>query len=1332
MHTSSFTLRTLGGAGLVITETDELCLGPGKPLAVLTYLALTPGRRASRDTLLDLCWADVDPERGRPALRQVLFHIRRVLGEAAIVGAEELVLQVPLVCDRDRFLEAIARDALADAVELYAGPFLPSFGVPGGAAFEHWADLERDRLQSLFGRSAEMLVRRHLNASRWREARIVAERARTLLPDRESNWRLTLECALSAGDALAIAVEADSLERFLADTGKEGDPATRALLLHARRPTSPQPAAAAPESLRAELTGRGREFAALISAWQDDALRGRSRHLHVTAPAGVGKSRLLQEAAGRLRAMGGTVVSVAAAARDREIPYASLGDLAAALAALPGAAGVAPGSAAVLVALNPALTARFAVAPEFSRGEENLRRRIHAVLDLLQAVCEEHPVALLIDDVHWMDDVSFRAVQALSARLNELPCLVVTAARPSRQLTTDATMTIALAPLTLQETAELVSALGTLPVDAAWAAGVSERLHRASRGVPLLVLQSLRLAMDAGALVLASGTWLCPAPEQLEGLLGDGEAMRRRVAAVSPLEARVLRVLAVLGAAAPTADVAADAESDLMRVTAALHALEHLGLVHLTAGGWDTTHDEVARCALELASPSEVAALERRIGLRLVTTPTDDPHRERRGCRHLLHAGDTRHVGTAFRAFAQRARQRGDRRAFEALAEDLVGGDASPGVAAALARAIPWHWRFGLWSRGRQRAAVLAGGALLVGSLAMSTMVGSVDAHRSRLWYALQDGSTLVATPDPSGWSETMQPVTAVSSTSELEAPARGFDVFTPVVGPPPTLAAWNVEAGGARTIDIWVRDETGVRNVTPRDRDQVVGDISPDGRFLIAASNERNAPSEGAYDIAVIDARTGGTRFVSSTPEHEHHPVISPDGTRIAFLRESLVHPIQLCVVPFDGLDAPECRSPGGAFVVAVPGWLNGSELLVAIDSGGTQPLVRYDWDTGRLVPVLGPIVNSAALSPDRAWVVARARVAGVPGLREWLLPADGSGPPRQVGLPAAAMTSVRWWEGRRTSAQMIDHLVFTDTSRTLHVGVSRLLSVQAQNPSGDPVPIRGPVRWRSSDTTIATVSPGGIVRASRAGTVTITADLAGWRAARLALHVQGAAARLALSERWEDRWQERWFVFGAPPPMVVTGPGGIAGFWNNGDGVYANYAISRRPFAADLGLGLEVRLSTPLVRDTWIRASALLLPHLDTMALLRSDPRGQAVGVENARGSGCGAAYPATDGAFGRRHLGVNGGSGGLLGLPDSLGVKADGDWWHLRIQIFPDGRCGVAVNGVPVWRGLDPLPMNAPYWIRLGHQSADTRVLHGPLEVWTGVRTDVDWSLLPEHNP
>src|SRR5512140_2838720 len=98
------TLRTLGDAGLYARHASVPLLGPGKPFALLVYLALAPGRRASREFLLDLLWADLDPERARRALRQMLFYLRRLLGEEVLAGTEELTLSSAIDVDRHRFL----------------------------------------------------------------------------------------------------------------------------------------------------------------------------------------------------------------------------------------------------------------------------------------------------------------------------------------------------------------------------------------------------------------------------------------------------------------------------------------------------------------------------------------------------------------------------------------------------------------------------------------------------------------------------------------------------------------------------------------------------------------------------------------------------------------------------------------------------------------------------------------------------------------------------------------------------------------------------------------------------------------------------------------------------------------------------------------------------------------------------------------------------------------------------------------------------------------------------------------------------------------------------
>ncbi len=81
-------------------------------------------------------------------------------------------------------------------------------------------------------------------------------------------------------------------------------------------------------------------------------------------------------------------------------------------------------------------------------------------------------------------------------------------------------------------------------------------------------------------------------------------------------------------------------------------------------------------------------------------------------------------------------------------------------------------------------------------------------------------------------------------------------------------------------------------------------------------------------------------------------------------------------------------------------------------------------------------------------------------------------------------------------------------------------------------------------------------------------------------------------------------------------------------------------------------------------------------------------------------------------------------LQRMPASL---RSGRWYTVRIQIFPDGRCGVAVDGQPLWRSDSPISLDRLYRVRFEGKSVRTRILVGPLNVWEGVRGDVDWSLL-----
>ena len=159
---------------------------------------------------------------------------------------------------------------------------------------------------------------------------------------------------------------------------------------------------------RARLVGRARELGELRAAL--DAVRsGGNRTLVIAGEAGIGKTRLLDELTSH--ADGVTVLTGQCADEGSgPLPYAGLTGL------LHGIARTI-GPEATVAAAGPAAGALSAVAPQLvAPASDTGADRIPEVLaDLLTGLAAERPLVVVIEDLHWSDDVT-RAVALRLAR----------------------------------------------------------------------------------------------------------------------------------------------------------------------------------------------------------------------------------------------------------------------------------------------------------------------------------------------------------------------------------------------------------------------------------------------------------------------------------------------------------------------------------------------------------------------------------------------------------------------------------------------------------------------------------------------------------------------------------------------------------------------------------------------------------------------------------------------------------------------------------------------------------------------------------------------------
>jgi DNA-binding SARP family transcriptional activator len=169
-------INVLGG--LYVSDDGRAVSGAAaqpRRLALLALLSVAGERGVTRDAMLAYLWPDADEERGRRALAQALYALRRDLGsDEAFIGVKDLRLNPDVVqTDLWQFQDAMATGALERAAGLSRGKFLEGFHLPGGEAFENWMESTRSRLAHEFAELLHELAARstargeHRGATGW-------------------------------------------------------------------------------------------------------------------------------------------------------------------------------------------------------------------------------------------------------------------------------------------------------------------------------------------------------------------------------------------------------------------------------------------------------------------------------------------------------------------------------------------------------------------------------------------------------------------------------------------------------------------------------------------------------------------------------------------------------------------------------------------------------------------------------------------------------------------------------------------------------------------------------------------------------------------------------------------------------------------------------------------------------------------------------------------------------------------------------------------------------------------------------------------------------------
>ncbi len=309
--------------------------------------------------------------------------------------------------------------------------------------------------------------------------------------------------------------------------------------------------------IESNLVGRRWEMFA-VEELLERAIDGYGAVVGLFGAPGIGKSRLVREACALATARDIEVFTAFCESHTSQVPFDTVARL---LRAATGVKGLDPQAARARIRVQapdaePEDLLLFddllGIADpdvELPKVDPDARRRRLTALVNAASLARETPAVYVIEDAHWIDEVSESMLGAFLTLIPQTPTLVIITYRPEYRgalSRAPGAQSIALAPLSDPETAALVSQLlGPDPSVAGWATMITEK----AAGNPFFAEEMTRdlaergvLAGDRGAYVSTAGAGEVGVPATLHATIAA------RIDRLDPAAKRTVSAAAVIGA----------------------------------------------------------------------------------------------------------------------------------------------------------------------------------------------------------------------------------------------------------------------------------------------------------------------------------------------------------------------------------------------------------------------------------------------------------------------------------------------------------------------------------------------------------------------------------------------------------------------------------------------------------------------------------------------------------------------------------------------------------------------------------------------------------------
>ncbi|MEN8172112.1 MAG: AAA family ATPase [Chloroflexota bacterium] len=437
---------------------ELLTLPTQKTKALFQILLVEPGQLVSKDQILEYLWPDLPFRKAQNNLWVTVSQLRRVLQpnlqprapSAYIVKQGEgycFNVESSYWMDGDAFAAHLAAAQSATdltiritaweaARALYKGDYL------GDELYAEWAQFPRIQWKRRFEQLMVNLALAYRQNGRYQQTINLSQEILNTDNINETAARLLMSSHAALGErTAALKVYAELADSLQDEIGVDPMPETVELARQIKLPDGKWkpdeqvfPLVSTPLQIPSPFVGRGVEIDRLTRLLKQVTV-GQGQTVLIAGELGIGKSRLVSEAAVVAHQDGFRILSTHCYHVEQSMPYQPLIDLARQVMANDVLwKQLAPVWLRELAILVPEMEATAAAARTVSSLSDELDdsqqgRLYQAIFQLFAKHAERSKLLIIIDDIHWADSATLQCLHYLTRHIDRVPIILIFALR---------------------------------------------------------------------------------------------------------------------------------------------------------------------------------------------------------------------------------------------------------------------------------------------------------------------------------------------------------------------------------------------------------------------------------------------------------------------------------------------------------------------------------------------------------------------------------------------------------------------------------------------------------------------------------------------------------------------------------------------------------------------------------------------------------------------------------------------------------------------------------------------------------------------------------------